>query len=298
MTRGTNTIRAGSPSSPTSRGRVQRAGRHRAAGADQPRAPRRDRRRTRHRRRRRHPAPGPGPLLPRGRRLRAPAGRAPTPSASRSCPPTTSCEKAMAAIDATGRRGRARRARMARPAGRTRLPRQDVAGGDADVQAAVRRRPGRRDRHRPRPQGLRRPQAQPPRARPATSTRYFASLSSRTIVYKGMLTTPQLSEFFPDLTDPRVESALLLVHSRFSTNTFPSWPLAHPYRFVAHNGEINTVQGNQNWMRAREAMLESRSCRASSGRSRSARPGPRTPLASTRCSNCCTSAATRSTTPC
>ncbi|HSL73341.1 MAG TPA: glutamate synthase large subunit [Ilumatobacteraceae bacterium] len=86
---------------------------------------------------------------------------------------------------------------------------------------------------------------------------YFSSLSSRTIVYKGMLTTPQLSEFFPDLLDPRMESALLLVHSRFSTNTFPSWPLAHPYRFVAHNGEINTVQGNQNWMRAREAMLQS-----------------------------------------
>ncbi len=84
---------------------------------------------------------------------------------------------------------------------------------------------------------------------------YFASLSSRTIVYKGMLTTPQLSQFFPDLLDPRVESALLIVHSRFSTNTFPSWPLAHPYRFIAHNGEINTVQGNQNWMRAREAML-------------------------------------------
>ena len=72
-----------------------------------------------------------------------------------------------------------------------------------------------------------------------------------------MLTTPQLSDFFPDLTDQRTESALLLVHSRFSTNTFPSWPLAHPYRFIAHNGEINTVQGNQNWMRAREAMLES-----------------------------------------
>ncbi|MGH9270640.1 MAG: glutamate synthase subunit alpha, partial [Ilumatobacteraceae bacterium] len=85
---------------------------------------------------------------------------------------------------------------------------------------------------------------------------YFASLSSRTLVYKGMLTTPQLAEFFPDLTDERFESALLLVHSRFSTNTFPSWPLAHPYRYVAHNGEINTVQGNQNWMRAREAMLD------------------------------------------
>ncbi len=71
-----------------------------------------------------------------------------------------------------------------------------------------------------------------------------------------MLTTPQLSAFFPDLLDERFESALLLVHSRFSTNTFPSWPLAHPYRYVAHNGEINTVQGNQNWMRAREAMVD------------------------------------------
>ena len=86
---------------------------------------------------------------------------------------------------------------------------------------------------------------------------YFPSLSARTVVYKGMLTTPQLGEFFPDLRDERVESALALVHSRFSTNTFPSWPLAHPYRFVAHNGEINTVQGNQNWMRAREALLSS-----------------------------------------
>jgi len=85
---------------------------------------------------------------------------------------------------------------------------------------------------------------------------YFASLSSRTIVYKGMLTTDQLAAFFPDLTDPRMKSAMALVHSRFSTNTFPSWPLAHPYRLVAHNGEINTVQGNRNWMRAREALLE------------------------------------------
>ncbi|MEM7324083.1 MAG: glutamate synthase central domain-containing protein, partial [Actinomycetota bacterium] len=84
---------------------------------------------------------------------------------------------------------------------------------------------------------------------------YFPSLSSRTLVYKGMLTTPQLSSFFPDLRDGRLTSALALVHSRFSTNTFPSWPLAHPYRFVAHNGEINTVMGNRNWMRAREAML-------------------------------------------
>ena len=86
---------------------------------------------------------------------------------------------------------------------------------------------------------------------------YFPSLSCRTLVYKGMLTTPQLAEFFPDLRDERVESALALVHSRFSTNTFPSWPLAHPFRYVAHNGEINTVQGNRNWMRAREALLSS-----------------------------------------
>ncbi len=85
---------------------------------------------------------------------------------------------------------------------------------------------------------------------------YFPSLSSRTLVYKGMLTTPQLADFFPELRDARVESALALVHSRFSTNTFPSWPLAHPYRFLAHNGEINTLQGNRNWMRAREALMQ------------------------------------------
>ena len=86
-------------------------------------------------------------------------------------------------------------------------------------------------------------------------TVYFPSLSCRTFVYKGMLTCDQLPEFFPDLTDERLESALALVHSRFSTNTFPSWPLAHPYRLVAHNGEINTVMGNRNWMRAREGKL-------------------------------------------
>ena len=85
----------------------------------------------------------------------------------------------------------------------------------------------------------------------------FASLSSRTIVYKGMLTALQLEPFFADLSDPAYASALAMVHSRFSTNTFPSWPLAHPYRFIAHNGEINTVRGNRNWMRAREAMLAS-----------------------------------------
>ncbi|WP_447003593.1 glutamate synthase large subunit [Saccharothrix isguenensis] len=86
---------------------------------------------------------------------------------------------------------------------------------------------------------------------------YFPSLSSRTIVYKGMLTTGQLPAFFPDLRDERLASAIALVHSRFSTNTFPSWPLAHPFRYVAHNGEINTVRGNRNRMRAREALLAS-----------------------------------------
>jgi glutamate synthase (NADPH) large chain len=86
---------------------------------------------------------------------------------------------------------------------------------------------------------------------------YISSLSSRTIVYKGMLTTGQLEEFFPDLSNTLVESAMALVHSRFSTNTFPSWPLAHPYRYIAHNGEINTVKGNRNWMRARETLLGS-----------------------------------------
>ena len=83
------------------------------------------------------------------------------------------------------------------------------------------------------------------------------SFSSRTIVYKGMLTAPQLMGYFPDLQDPRAKSALALVHSRFSTNTFPSWELAHPYRMIAHNGEINTLRGNVNWMRARESQLAS-----------------------------------------
>ncbi|MEV5162276.1 glutamate synthase large subunit [Streptomyces sp. NPDC053728] len=86
---------------------------------------------------------------------------------------------------------------------------------------------------------------------------YFPSLSARTLVYKGMLTTGQLEPFFPDLSDRRFATTVALVHSRFSTNTFPSWPLAHPYRFVAHNGEINTVKGNRNWMKARESQLAS-----------------------------------------
>ncbi|WP_233121365.1 glutamate synthase large subunit [Tersicoccus sp. Bi-70] len=84
---------------------------------------------------------------------------------------------------------------------------------------------------------------------------YFPSLSSRTLVYKGMLTTAQLEPFYPDLSDPRFTTRLGIVHSRFSTNTFPSWPLAQPFRTIAHNGEINTVKGNRNWMRARQSQL-------------------------------------------
>ena len=87
---------------------------------------------------------------------------------------------------------------------------------------------------------------------------YFCSLSCRTVVYKGMLTPAQLGAYFADdLADPRLESALCLFHSRFSTNTFPSWELAHPHRLISHNGEINTLRGNINWMRAREALFAS-----------------------------------------
>ncbi len=86
---------------------------------------------------------------------------------------------------------------------------------------------------------------------------YVPSLSCRTIVYKGLLLAPQIAKFYVELSDPDVMSALCLVHQRFSTNTFPSWPLAHPYRYIAHNGEINTLRGNVNWMYARQSILES-----------------------------------------
>ncbi len=93
--------------------------------------------------------------------------------------------------------------------------------------------------------------------RRAGSDLALPSFSSRTMVYKGMLTAPQLPRYFTDLRDPRLASRLALVHSRFSTNTFPSWELAHPYRMIAHNGEVNTLRGNINWMRARESQLTS-----------------------------------------
>ncbi|MBI2539218.1 MAG: glutamate synthase subunit alpha, partial [Deltaproteobacteria bacterium] len=86
---------------------------------------------------------------------------------------------------------------------------------------------------------------------------YIPSLSCKTIIYKGMLTARQLTTFYPDLLDPLVEAAIAVVHARFSTNTFPSWGRAHPYRYLIHNGEINTLRGNENWMHARQAMLAS-----------------------------------------
>ncbi len=86
---------------------------------------------------------------------------------------------------------------------------------------------------------------------------YFPSLSARTIVYKGLLLAPQIANFYPELSDPEVVSALCLVHQRFSTNTFPTWHLAHPFRYIAHNGEINTLRGNVNWMHARQSILAS-----------------------------------------
>ncbi|HWP22608.1 MAG TPA: glutamate synthase central domain-containing protein, partial [Candidatus Binatia bacterium] len=86
---------------------------------------------------------------------------------------------------------------------------------------------------------------------------YIPSMSSRTLIYKGMLTARQVETFYPDLSDPLVETAIAVVHSRFSTNTFPSWGRAHPYRYLIHNGEINTLRGNENWMHARQGMLAS-----------------------------------------
>ena len=92
---------------------------------------------------------------------------------------------------------------------------------------------------------------------PASEAFYVSSLSSRTIVYKGMLKPSQVTAFYPDVLDREVETCLMMVHSRFSTNTFPSWARAHPYRFVSHNGEINTLRGNVNWLKARESLFES-----------------------------------------
>ena len=132
---------------------------------------------------------------------------------------------------------------------------ESLSGADLDRRAYIARKRIEHEIEVPAELGAAEVKAMGGAAKPSERV-YFPSLSSRTVVYKGMLTPPQLADFYQDLSDDRVESALALVHSRFSTNTFPSWPLAHPYRMVAHNGEINTIAGNRNWMRAREALLE------------------------------------------
>ena len=124
-----------------------------------------------------------------------------------------------------------------------------------------------------------------------TSNYYPVSISCRTVIYKGMFLADQLGAYYPDLHDPDMQSALALVHQRFSTNTFPSWSLAHPYRMIAHNGEINTLRGNINWMAARQASVSSPNCSAatstSCGRSPT-RASPTPPASTTRSNSWCT----------
>ena len=241
--------------------RQSRAGAHRPRRPHQPRPPRGHRRRGRHRRRRRDPHPDPRPLP--ARRVRRPGDRPPAAGALRrrhrpSCRPTpTAVEKAQAAIeDIVAERG-PRRGRLARRADRPGVPRRHRPGGDAVVPPALRhrrrRRPGRR-RHRARPQGVRRPQAHRARARRRADDLLPVAVVAHPRVQGDVHHAPARRRSTPTSATSASRAPSLLVHSRFSTNTFPSWPLAHPYRFVAHNGEINTVQGNENWMRAREAM--------------------------------------------
>ena len=237
-------------------------GRARARLPLQPRPPRGHQRRAQRRRRRRHPHPGAGPLPPRGRRLRPRRPPAPTPRASAFLPPDP--EPAPAAH---GRHREDRRQRGAAGARLARGPRRQL-----DDRSPGRRRRSRRSarcssappmgsdarRHRPRP-----PAASSSASASSTSSTgdamYFPSLSAAHARVQGDAhPAPAARRSSPTCPTSGSRRALALVHSRFSTNTFPSWPLAHPYRFVAHNGEINTVQGNENWMRAREALLADR----------------------------------------
>ena len=171
----------------------------------------------------------------------AAAAGARTPSASRSCPTTSRRPPRRRPRSRRSPPRRACRPRLARRAGRPRPARRDrprLMPRSRQLFVAADRRAAASSAWRS--SGWRSACASAPSARPAV---YFPSLSARTLVYKGMLTTDQLEPFFPDLSDERFATALALVHSRFSTNTFPSWPLAHPFRLIAHNGEINTVQG-------------------------------------------------------
>ena len=236
-----------------------RDGPARARRAREPRAPRRRGRRPRHGRRRRDPPADAGRVLPRrGRRAAAAAGRS-TASRCASCPTTTSAARGARAAPRRHGRGRGparRRAGATSPSTPQHVGATAGAARPYHGQLVVARRTRARGRPgRVRAEALRDPARR--RARRPAPTSSIPSFSSRTIVYKGMLTAPQLRGYFPDLQRRAHRSALALVHSRFSTNTFPSWELAHPYRMIAHNGEINTLRGNVNWMRARESQLAS-----------------------------------------
>ena len=283
-------------------GRAQpphRRARHRVALP--PRPPRRHRRRGERRRRRRHPRPGPRPRsCARCVDFELPAERAPTPSAARSCPPTrTSARRAMAAIEKIVAERGADRPRLARRAARRLDDRADGRATSSRRSAAV----PRRDAATP----LRGIDARPARVRrraSASSTRrpgtvYFASLSARTLVYKGMLITGQLTEFYPDLADDRFESALALVHSTVLDQHVPvvaaraPVPYDRPQRRDQHGDGQRELDA-----RPRGAARQRPSARASIAPSRSARRARPTRAASTRCSSCCTSAAARCRTRC
>ena len=243
-----------------------------ARAARQSRAPRRVRLRGQHRRRRRHPDPDAGRFFRvAGARLHAAARRR-----LRRRPVFLPHDPARArarqgALRAHRRRGGPAAARLAPRADRRPGARRPRARRGAGVRADV---------HRPRQRAGALEQGPAAFERKLYVIRkrierddadalaladrnrfYIVSLSSKTLIYKGMLTASQIRPDVPRPGRPRLESALALVHQRFSTNTFPSWPLAHPYRYIAHNGEINTLRGNINWMRAREGLLQSRSVR-------------------------------------
>ena len=234
------------------RARHRRPRPHRAA---QPRPPRRHRRRPARRRRRRHPHPGPRRVPPRGRRLR----RCPPRGAYAvgiAFLPVDDAERA-AAVEAASRRSPPRRASRS-SAGATCRSRADLVGAGrprlhAGLPPAVRRPPpsGRQVGARPRPAGVLPAQAGRARGRRLLPLAVGRAPSST----RACSPPASSSRSSPTCPTARFATELALVHSRFSTNTFPSWPLAHPYRFIAHNGEINTVKGNRNWMRARESQL-------------------------------------------
>ena len=268
-TRATSTTPAASASSFTPRGGAPTRSSGTPSGPHQPGAPRRLRLRSQYRRRRRHPDPDAGSILPQGS---GPTADAAARRGLRTAPALCSCRRTPTparAVDDDDRTdrggGRAAAARLARRADRRQRARSARGRGGADLQAALRR--PRRRRQRPTTAFERKLYVIRKRIEHAVDALglspeaqqsfYIVSLSSRTLIYKGMLTASQIAPLFLDLADETVESALALVHQRFSTNTFPSWPLAHPYRYVAHNGEINTLRGNINWMKAREALLQS-----------------------------------------